>query len=114
MAPEIDVKDSTSQSNLFRRYWRTFLPLWLTPFPIVAVVLVADFASPAFVEHMLPYLIIALLVYVVVVEIQTMGPWRRGEMTYWQGWILSLPLFGVTVACLLLRVLVLQLFGQPD
>ena len=106
--------DSTSQSNLFRRYWRTFLPLWLTPFPIVAVVLVADFASSAFVEHMLPYLIIALLVYVVVVEIQTMGPWRRGEMTYWQGWILSFPLFGVMIACLLLRVLVLQLFGQPD
>jgi len=63
---------------------------------------------------MLPYLIIALIVYIVIVEIQTMGPWRRGEMTYWQGWLLSLPLFGVTIACLLLRIWVLRLFGKPE
>ncbi len=49
---------------------------------MVAVALVADFASQDFVASVLPYVIAILLIYLVVVEIQSLRQFRRGEIRF--------------------------------
>jgi hypothetical protein len=100
--------EPTGQGQLFQRYWRTFLPIWLAPLPMLGAVLVSDFASQEFASVVLPYVVLGILIYIIVAEIRIIAPWRRGEITYWQSWILSLPLVAVGLLCVLLRALVLH------
>src|SRR5437763_15904423 len=102
--------DSAVPAYLFRHYWRTFLPLWLVPLPVLAAVLFADFASRDFTSRALPYLILGIFAYFIIAEIRIIGPWRRGDITYFQSWILSMPLGAVAVVCFLLHSVFLQLF----
>jgi hypothetical protein len=104
--------DSAAESHLFRRYWRTFLPLWLLPLPVFAAVLLADFASRDLVGRVLPYAVLVILAYFTIAAIWVIGPWRRGEITYFQGWVLSFPLGVVAVICVLLRSLLSQLLRR--
>ena len=58
-------------------------------------------------DLILPYIIVAIIVYVLAVELRVNGFYRRGELTYWQIWVLSTPIALVVVACLLLRDFIL-------
>ena len=104
--------DSAAESHLFRRYWRTFLPIWLLPLPVCAAVLLADFASRDFVSRVQPYAVVGIVVYFIIAAIWLIGPWRRGEITYFQSWVLSVPLGGVAIACVLLRWVLARLFER--
>jgi len=100
--------EPTAYSQLLQRHWRMFLPLWLAPLPMLGAVLVSDFASQGFADAVLPYVVLGILIYIIVAEIQVIAPWRRGEITYWQSWILALPCVPVGLLCILLRALVLH------
>ncbi len=104
--------DSAAESHLFRRYWRTFLPIWLFPLAVLATVLLADFASRDVVSSVLPYAVVGIFVYFIIAAIWLIGPWRRGEISYFQGWILSVPLGVVAVVCVLIRSLLAQLLRR--
>ena len=104
--------DSAAGNHLFRRYWRTFLPIWLLPLPVYAVVLLGDFGSRDFVSHVLPYTVVGILFYLTIAAIWLVGPWRRGEITYFQSLVLSAPLGGVAILCVLLRSVLVQLLQR--
>jgi hypothetical protein len=104
--------DSAAESHLFLRYWRSFLPIWLLPLPVLAVVLLADFASRDYVSRILPYTVVGMVVYFIIAAIWFIGPWRRGEITYFQSLVLFAPLGGVAVVCVLLRWILAQLLQQ--
>ncbi len=104
--------DSAAESHLFWRYWRTFLPIWLLPLPVFVVVLLGDFVSRDFVSRVLPYAAVGILVYFTIAAIWLIGPWRRGEITYFQSMVLSAPLGGVAVVCVLLRWVLAQLLQR--
>jgi hypothetical protein len=62
-----------------------------------------------------PYLALyhfAIIVYLVVAQLRAIGFFRRGELTYWQIWVLSTPMALVAVTCILLRAFVLAFFGH--
>jgi hypothetical protein len=101
--------DSTAEGNFFRRYWRTFLPLWLVPFPVLATSLMTELASKDFTESALPFVILAIIIYITIAEIWAMSPWRRGEITWHQSWILYAPLFPVALFCFFLNDVLLRL-----
>jgi lipopolysaccharide export LptBFGC system permease protein LptF len=104
--------ESSRDTFLFRRYWRAFLPVWLLPVPILAAVLILDFGSDALAARILPYIIVAIILYLVVAQLRAIGFFRRGELTYWQIWVLSTPMALVAVTCILLRAFVLAFFGH--
>lgn len=102
--------DSAAPDHLFRNYWRIFLPLWLVPLPVLAAVLFADLASSNVARGLLPYVIVGILAYFIIAEIRVLAPWRRGEITYSQSWILSTPFGAVAILCFLLHSVLFQLF----
>src|SRR5436305_9503073 len=87
--------------QLIARHWRTFLPVWLISLPILASVVLDDFAPPAIAIRVLPYFIAVVLVYVIAVQIPPLGLWRRGEITYFQIFLLSTPVALVAITCLI-------------
>ena len=95
-----------AEDRLFLRHWRTFLPVWLIPVPILAAILIGDFASSAIAVRVLPYLVVAIFVYTICVQIPPLGLWRRGEITYFQMFTLSIPMAVVGIGCLLVGVFV--------
>jgi hypothetical protein len=97
--------------QLFARYWRTFLPVWLIPLPVLAAILLGDFTSPSIAVRVLPYFVAAVFVYIIAVQIPPLGLWRRGEITYFQIFVLSTPMALVAIACLILGVSIHALRG---
>lgn len=95
-----------AENRLFVRHWRTFLPVWLIPIPILIAILIRDFASSSIAVRVLPYLIAAIFVYAISVQIPPLGLWRRGEITYFQMFTLSIPMVAVAIACLLVGVFI--------
>jgi hypothetical protein len=61
-------------------------------------------------DRILPYIIIAIIVYVLAVQLRVNAFYRRGELTYWQIWVLSTSIALVVIACLLLRDFILVFF----
>jgi lipopolysaccharide export LptBFGC system permease protein LptF len=93
--------ESPTQRHLFRLYWRRFLPLWLLPIPIAALVLFANLASEDNAGRVLPYLITGIIIYLVATQLRPLGLWRRGEITYWEMQLLSAPIALVALVCIL-------------
>lgn len=102
--------DSSTEGNLFRRYWRTFLPLWLVPVPVLAASLMTELAPEGFTESVLPFVILAIIIHITIAEIWAMSPWRRGEITWHQCGTVSAPLAAVAVLCFFLNDVLLRLF----
>jgi uncharacterized YccA/Bax inhibitor family protein len=90
------------ENQLFARYWRTFLPVWLIPVPILAAILFGDFFSSPRAVRVLSYFVGAIILYVIGVQIPPLGLWRRGEITYSQMFTLTMPMAFVGVACVLI------------
>src|SRR5438477_11812697 len=92
--------ESPTQRHLFRLYWRSFLPLWLLPIPVTAVVLVANLTSEDTAVRTLPYLIAGLMIYLVATQIRPLGLWRRRDITYWELQLLYIPAGAVALICI--------------
>jgi hypothetical protein len=94
--------NNSPEDQLFVRYWRTFLPVWLIPVPILAAILFADSFSSALATRVLSYFVGAIIIYAIGVQIPPLGLWRRGEITYFQMWTLTTPMAFVGIACALI------------
>jgi len=90
-----------AEGQLLARHWRTFLPVWLTPVPILVAIVLGDFASAHIVTRVLPYFVAVAIVYIVIVQIPPLGLWRRGEITYLQMFWLSAPMALVAIVCII-------------
>jgi hypothetical protein len=104
--------ESVVEPGLFRRVWRSFLPLWLLPVPITGAILLADFSSEDTAAYLLPFLVTVIVIYLVVALVLPLGLFRRREITYWEMQLFSSPIALVALACILLRLSVLAYFRQ--
>ncbi len=94
--------ESRRERDLFRQHWQSFLPGWLLPVPIAAIILVVHFVPDETAIHIIPYAVVAVLIYVVASELGPLGLWRRGEITYWERYSLAAPMIPVAVVCILI------------
>ncbi|MEY2541600.1 MAG: hypothetical protein QOI22_1202 [Verrucomicrobiota bacterium] len=98
--------NSPAKGQVFARYWRTFLPGWLIPVPILAAILLGDFASSATATRVLPYFVVAIFIYMIAVQLPPLGLFRRGEITYFQIFVLSTPMALVGIVCVFIGVFI--------
>jgi hypothetical protein len=98
--------NSPAEGQLFARHWRTFLPVWLIPVPILVGILLGDFASSATATRVLPYFVVAIFIYMIAVQLPPLGLFRRGEITYFQIFLLSTPMALVGIVCVLIGVFI--------
>src|SRR5919106_1226310 len=96
------------QRQIFRLYWRSFLPLWLLPIPATAVILFAHFDREGATRQIVPYLMAGLIIYLVVTQLRPLALWRRRQITYWEMQLLSGPIALVGVFCLVLGIFILS------
>jgi hypothetical protein len=69
--------ESPPQRQIFRLYWRSFLPFWLLPIPATAVILLAHFASESTAQVIVPYLFAVMFIGLVLTQLRPLALWRR-------------------------------------
>ena len=98
--------ESPPQRQIFRLYWRSFLPVWLLPIPATAVIVFAHFATARTAQGIVPYLFAAMIIYLVVTQLRPLALWRRGQITYWEMQLLSGPIALVGIVCIAIAMYV--------
>ena len=101
---------SALPSNLFARYWRRFLPLWLFPVAFMGACLIGDFSSN---RGLLYGGLAVTVVYFFVSFFWAQCLWFRGEISYVQTIALSAPFMGVWVLLVLVRAVLFTFIGKP-
>ena len=100
--------ESPPQRQIFRLYWRSFLPFWLLPIPATAVILLAHFASESTAQVIVPYLFAVMFIGLVLTQLRPLALWRRRQITYWEMQLLSGPIALVGIVCMGIGIFILS------
>jgi hypothetical protein len=100
--------ESPPHRQIFRLYWRTFLPFWLLPIPATALTLFVHFATERTARLVMPYLFGAVFIYLVVTQLRPVALWRRQQITYWEMQLLSAQVAAVGIVCIVIAMFILS------